>query len=292
MPSLSASLSKSPRIRTLWALLVAATITPLALFVAAEPASAVSLETWERVAACESGSNWSINTGNGFYGGLQFTAATWAEFGGIQYASSAHLATKEQQIAVAERVLQSQGPGAWPVCSLEAELTRDASTPQIDTSIQAPLTAAKGALTAHKQAAKAPAPGSAQGSAPVDGGTVTTRYRQPGPWAAGYHTGIDFAVPTGTPVHAVRPGIVVAAGWEGAYGNCVTIQHDDGLYTLSAHLSTTTVTPGQLVSAGEQIGLSGSTGNSTGPHLHFEVRTSNTYRADIDPAIYLQGQTT
>jgi hypothetical protein len=71
---------------------------------------------WSAVAACESGGNWSISTGNGFYGGLQFTAGTWLANGGGQYASSANLATPAQQIAVAERVLASQGIGAWPVC--------------------------------------------------------------------------------------------------------------------------------------------------------------------------------
>ena len=83
-----------------------------------------SAETvWDRVAACESGGNWSINTGNGFYGGLQFTASTWRAFGGGQYAPLAHQASKSQQIAVAKKTLQGQGPGAWPVCSVRAGLT-------------------------------------------------------------------------------------------------------------------------------------------------------------------------
>jgi LysM repeat protein len=71
---------------------------------------------WSAIAACESGGNWSANTGNGFYGGLQFTEQTWLGYGGGQYASSANLATEAQQIAVAERVLAGQGIGAWPVC--------------------------------------------------------------------------------------------------------------------------------------------------------------------------------
>jgi len=71
---------------------------------------------WSAIAACESGGNWSTNTGNGFYGGLQFTEGTWLANGGGQYAASADLATPAQQIAVAERVLASQGIGAWPVC--------------------------------------------------------------------------------------------------------------------------------------------------------------------------------
>jgi LysM repeat protein len=71
---------------------------------------------WAAIAACESGGDWSISTGNGFYGGLQFTEQTWLAYGGGQYASSANLATESQQIAVAERVLAGQGIGAWPVC--------------------------------------------------------------------------------------------------------------------------------------------------------------------------------
>jgi LysM repeat protein len=79
---------------------------------------------WDRVAACESGGNWHINTGNGFYGGLQFTKSTWLGYGGGAYAARADLASKSQQIAIAQRTLASQGPGAWPVCSVRAGLTR------------------------------------------------------------------------------------------------------------------------------------------------------------------------
>jgi len=82
----------------------------------AGPAVAATDSEWDQVASCESGGNWSINTGNGYQGGLQFSPGTWASHGGGQYAPSAQLATKEQQIAVAERVLASQGRGAWPVC--------------------------------------------------------------------------------------------------------------------------------------------------------------------------------
>jgi LysM repeat protein len=79
---------------------------------------------WDRVAQCESSGNWSINTGNGYYGGLQFYQPTWRGYGGLAYAPRADLATRAEQIAVAQRVLASQGPGAWPVCSVRAGLTR------------------------------------------------------------------------------------------------------------------------------------------------------------------------
>ncbi|MFF5364911.1 transglycosylase family protein [Streptomyces scabiei] len=91
----------------------AAVAAPL---MAAGSASAATASEWDAVAQCESGGNWSINTGNGYYGGLQFSASTWAAYGGTQYASTANQASKAQQIAIAEKVLAGQGKGAWPVC--------------------------------------------------------------------------------------------------------------------------------------------------------------------------------
>ncbi|MQT02455.1 M23 family metallopeptidase, partial [Streptomyces jumonjinensis] len=91
-----------------------------------------------------------------------------------------------------------------------------------------------------------------------------------------------------TGVRSVGPGTVVSAGWNGAYGNEVVVQHSDGKYSQYAHLSSLSVSAGQSVSGGQQIGLSGSTGNSTGPHLHFEIRTSPSYGSDVDPVEYLR----
>ncbi|WP_269779331.1 transglycosylase family protein [Propioniciclava soli] len=93
--------------------------------VAAPSAQAFDLAVWDRVAQCESTGNWAINTGNGYYGGLQFSASTWRAYGGAEYASYAHQASKAQQIAIARRTLAAQGPGAWPTCSRRAGLTRD-----------------------------------------------------------------------------------------------------------------------------------------------------------------------
>ena len=84
----------------------------------AAPASSGAVN-WPAIAECESGGNWSANTGNGFYGGLQFTEQTWLGYGGGQYASSANQATEAQQVAVAQRVLAGQGIGAWPVCGAD-----------------------------------------------------------------------------------------------------------------------------------------------------------------------------
>ncbi|MFS8200673.1 transglycosylase family protein [Streptomyces sp. CWNU-52B] len=107
--------SKAGRIATLAGVTTAAVAVPL---MGASGASAASTSEWDTVAQCESGGNWSINTGNGYYGGLQFSSSTWAAYGGNSYASTADQASKSQQIAVAEKVLASQGKGAWPSCGV------------------------------------------------------------------------------------------------------------------------------------------------------------------------------
>ena len=88
------------------------------------PAEAAKSTVWDKVALCESGGNWKINTGNGYYGGLQFSSRTWSGFGGKTYASKAHRAKKSEQIAIARRVLAVQGRGAWPTCGRRAKLTK------------------------------------------------------------------------------------------------------------------------------------------------------------------------
>lgn len=95
---------------------VALVLTPVA-------SASTSDTVWDQVAACESNGNWSVNTGNGYYGGLQFSTSTWGAFGGRWYAARADQATKSQQIAIARRVLAVQGPGAWPTCGARAGLT-------------------------------------------------------------------------------------------------------------------------------------------------------------------------
>lgn len=385
-------------------------------------AGAADVDTWNKVAACESGNNWSINTGNGYYGGLQFKQSTWEAYGGTAYASRADRATKAQQIAVAEKVLDAQGPGAWPVCSAKAGLTRGGGTPGAGpgkaapakapskperpgrdvrdvkpettpqsaagsaemytvvhgdtlsgiaderrvrggwqrlyetnrrviggdpdlitpgqrlsvhgqgggTKGRAPEKAADRKATesraadrkaadrkaaerkaaekraAEKQAAekaaaqkkrekqRAAAPqaerATSGASAPV-AASPSTPYRAAGSsWSKGYHTGVDFAVPTGTAVKSVAAGRVVSAGWGGSYGYQVVIRHTDGKYSQYGHLSALSVKAGQQVGAGQRIARSGSTGNSTGPHLHFEVRTGPGFGSDIDPLAYLRAR--
>lgn len=426
--------------------------------ITAASAGAASGDVWEKVAACESTGDWHINNGNGYFGGLQFTRSTWAAYGGAEYAPRADLASRDQQIAIAEKVLKGQGPGAWPLCSTRAGLARGGDSPDISpqtertTKVAAPKRAAAETKAAETKASEAkaseakasapaktrtkqtpaagtptsvpgkrdsytvasgdslsgiaadrdlgawqrlysanrkvvgddpdlifpgqrlsldlagtpraatksapaadpkrtaqPAPKQAHPTqtakpahpkpvaqpkqqarpapkktethrtethkaeahkktethkkteahksgqtakhagitAPVDARTGT-QYRQAGAWSSGYHTGVDFPVPTGTSVKAMSSGTVVTAGWGGAYGYQIVIRHSDGKYSQYGHLSALHVRAGQRVGEGQRIARSGATGNVTGPHLHFEVRTGPEYGSDIDPLAYLR----
>ncbi|WP_329568582.1 M23 family metallopeptidase [Streptomyces sp. NBC_01361] len=150
----------------------------------------------------------------------------------------------------------------------------------------------KAAATATQASAPKAAAATATGSGyglPVQGASIGTAYKTAGAmWSSGYHTGVDFVVPTGTPLKAIAAGTVVSAGLDGAYGNEVVIQHADGKYSQYAHMSSLSVSSGQTVTEGQQIGLSGATGNVTGPHLHFEIRTTPSYGSDVDPVAYLR----
>ncbi|MEU5343185.1 transglycosylase family protein [Streptomyces sp. NPDC020766] len=350
-------------------------------------ANAADVDTWNKVAACESTNDWQINTGNGYYGGLQFTQSTWEAYGGRAYAARADLASKDQQIAVAEKVLKGQGPGAWPACSVRAGLTRGGDTPDVNPSgtsaqkskrtvrdVQPQTTPQSRAGTAEmytvvrgdtlsgiagarevpggwrqlydanrrtvgadpdmivpgqrldlkskaspgtgststsdtsektekkpKEKAKAKAKEKVEEksekrtqsttrglTAPVSAGTGTPYHASGSSWSKGYHTGVDFPVPTGTSVKSVGAGSIVTAGWGGSFGYQVVIRHGDGRYTQYAHLSAISVKAGQSVVSGQRIGRSGSTGNSSGPHLHFEVRTGPGFGSDVDPVAYLR----
>jgi hypothetical protein len=99
-------------------------------------ADAATSKTWDRLASCESGGNWHINTGNGYYGGLQFSAGTWLAYGGGKYASRADLASRAEQIAIAEKVLKGSGWGAWPACSARLGLTSADARASDSTKIQ------------------------------------------------------------------------------------------------------------------------------------------------------------
>jgi murein DD-endopeptidase MepM/ murein hydrolase activator NlpD len=122
---------------------------------------------------------------------------------------------------------------------------------------------------------------------PTSGG-VGTGYHVPGSmWSKGYHTGIDFPV-TNKPVYAVSDGEVVSSGMVNAYGNEIIIRLPDGKYAQYAHLSSRSVKVGDKVKGGQQIGVSGNTGNTSGPHLHFEIRTTQRFGSDINPLTWLR----
>ncbi|MPZ94255.1 MAG: peptidoglycan DD-metalloendopeptidase family protein [Propionibacteriales bacterium] len=116
---------------------------------------------------------------------------------------------------------------------------------------------------------------------PMDSYRLTARYGQGGGLWAGDHTGLDFAAPYGTPIMSVGHGIVTSVGYDGSYGNKTVITHDDGTQTWYCHQASATVAAGEEVSAGDVIGYVGMTGNTTGPHLHLEVRPDP--ETPIDP---------
>lgn len=108
---------------------------------------------------------------------------------------------------------------------------------------------------------------------PITGGLTTDEF---GSRWGGFHSGLDIAVPTGTPAHAVKSGVVIFSGWDAGFGYCVKIDHGDGVVTRYAHASAILVTKGQKVQQGDTVIRVGNTGNSTGPHLHFEVIVDGT----------------
>ncbi|MFD7336185.1 transglycosylase family protein [Streptomyces violascens] len=160
--SVGTSGSSSIRRRGTAVLIGAAVVAPLALLGVAGPASAADSGVWDRIAQCESGGNWHINTGNGYYGGLQFAAGTWRAHGGGAYASTADKASRAQQIAIATKVQRSQGWGAWPVCSRQAGAYGSAPAAGEPAQKPARKPAQKKAESSPQQAApkphKAPAP--------------------------------------------------------------------------------------------------------------------------------------
>lgn len=141
-----------------------------------------------------------------------------------------------------------------------------------------------------------PRKGTQQQSAPAPAGYVrpitaaaptTAQWGEPGGWAAGHHTGVDFAADPGTVVRSVGEGTVELAGEAGSYGNTVIVHMGDGKHILFAHLSKITVQEGRTVRVGTVLGESGNSGRSTGPHLHFEVRAERGYGTEVDPVAYL-----
>ncbi|MGW3043324.1 transglycosylase family protein [Kitasatospora sp. NPDC001159] len=202
--------TKRNRVRMAVVAGAAAAALPVAGLVTATSASAAPSSAWDAVAQCESGGNWSISTGNGFHGGLQFTPSTWAAYGGTAYAPQANQATKAQQISVAEKVLASQGPGAWPVCSKQAGLSKGGAPAAVDISAETSAPAAKPAKRAAKPVA---APRAAQPAAP--------KAKQQAPKAA-------QGRPSAKPVHSAP------AAERNTSGSSYTVRSGDTLSDIAA----------------------------------------------------------
>ncbi|MFB7618724.1 transglycosylase family protein [Kitasatospora sp. NPDC056181] len=202
---------------------------PVAGLVTATSASAASTSAWDAVAQCESGGNWSISTGNGFYGGLQFTSSTWAAYGGTAYASQANHATRAQQISVAEKVLASQGPGAWPVCSAKAGLTKGGAPAAVDTSApaakaEAPKAATPKAATPKTQQQTKPAQTPQAGPAQGAKGRPVAKSQKPQPRNS---------------QDAAKPSKPAAAGTNTS-GGSYTVKSGDTLSDIAAKFGTDT----------------------------------------------------
>lgn len=125
---------------------------------------------------------------------------------------------------------------------------------------------------------------------PLNKYTIGSTFGLGGTMWSNKHSGQDFVAPTGTSVKAANRGTVVEAGWGGSYGNNIVIKHGNRTYTQYGHLSKIGVRVGQSVKTGQEIGKVGSTGNSTGPHLHFEARTAPVYGYALEPLKFLREQ--
>ncbi|MFJ8636140.1 M23 family metallopeptidase [Streptomyces sp. NPDC093568] len=164
-------------------------------------------------------------------------------------------------------------------------------------AVASEMTSATGVSTAVQAAAKkAPAKKAAVSWVkPVKKYTKSASFAQAGGMWQSTHSGQDFAVPTGTQVVAAHGGTVVKAGGNGAgdgpaYGNAIVIKHGNGTFSQYAHLSRIDVKIGQVVKTGQKIAKSGNTGNSSGPHLHFEIRKTANYGTAIDPVAFLRAK--
>jgi len=191
--------SKATRLVALAGVAGAAIAAPV---LGATSASAATASEWDAVAQCESGGNWSINTGNGYYGGLQFSASTWAAYGGSAYASTADQASKAQQIEIAEKVLAGQGKGAWPSCGVGlSSASYDGGS--ADTAPAQPSQERAEAPTTRSERTEAPAP--------------AEKAEKPAaaPEAKGFKKGDgEYKVEAGDTLSSIAQAEKVKGGWE------------------------------------------------------------------------------
>ncbi|MEY9968583.1 LysM repeat protein [Streptacidiphilus sp. MAP12-16] len=217
-------------------------------------AFAAPVSTWDAVAQCESTGNWSINTGNGYYGGLQFSASTWAAYGGTQYAATADQATKDQQIAVAEKVLASQGPTAWPICGPQAGLSQGGAPANVSTA------ATGSSTTSVPSSHTASAPAAAKHAA--TSGTVKHATAQP---AA---SGGTYTVVSGDWLSTIAQSHHVSGGWQALY---------------QANKATLTSGP-NLIYPGQRLVLSGGQATTSADHEDSAPASSSTQSSSTHSA--------
>jgi len=179
----------------------------------ASTASAASVSTWDRVAACESGGNWAVNTGNGYYGGLQFSASSWLAAGGGKYASRADLATKDQQIAVAENLLSSQGPGAWPVCGPRAGLSAGGAAAAVN-----PGSGSSGSTgTQTQKQTQQQAPKQQTQQAPKQSTWSASKHQTTAPAQPAQPSGATYTVKSGDTLAQIAASHQVPGGWQSLF---------------------------------------------------------------------------
>ncbi|MEU6221716.1 M23 family metallopeptidase [Streptomyces sp. NPDC047022] len=199
--------------------------------------------------------------------------------------------------ALRSRIMQQAESQRDSLASASVQATEDAAVKKAAAAAAkaqddavAKIAAAKKAEEAKKKAEEARlAELAKQYTLPTSSYTLTSRFGDAGSmWSSGYHTGLDFAAPTGTLIKAIHSGTITEAGWAGAYGYRTILTLDDGTQLWFCHQSSINVSVGQKVSTGDVIGRVGATGNVTGPHVHLEVHPNG--GAAIDPMAWLQGK--
>ena len=211
--------SKMVRFATFAGIAGTAVAAPL---IGATSSSAASVATWDAVAQCESSGNWHINTGNGYYGGLQFSQSSWEAAGGLKYAARADLATKDQQIAIAEKLLAMQGPGAWS-CASAGGLTSGGPAPVINPD----GTSGSSSSSTGSSTAKASTPAKA---APAKKAAKPAKHSASDWQRHAGHKG-DYTVVSGDTLSGIAASHHVKGGWHHLYQlNKDTVKDADLIY--------------------------------------------------------------
>ncbi|MZF91002.1 M23 family metallopeptidase [Streptomyces sp. SID5643] len=211
---------------------------------------------------------------------------------GVSVALGAGVASAADTTAASGAASAVQAQAAAQAKAAKAEAVKAEKAAKAAAAKKAAEKKAAAEKAAAKKAAKKAAPSWVD---PVKKYKLSASFAQNGGMWQSTHSGQDFAVPSGTQVVATHGGTVVKAGGNGAgdgpaYGNAVVIKHGNGTYSQYAHLSKVTVHVGQIVKTGQEIAKSGNTGNSSGPHLHFEIRTTPNYGSAVDPVKFLRAK--